>query len=486
MLAGIDVGSTGLKVSLFSEDGKRLQYAYREYSLEYRGSFVELDPEIWWRSFCGCIEELAGRCGPIELRGLAVSHANALILTDDRLRPLFPAIMQLDKRGETMVPLLNEEIGEASIFEITGNRNAAGYVWGPTLKWLSVHESETYRRIRYLFNPTSYLVMRLTGVYCMDHTRAATTMLYDIHQGEWSSKLCTYFQLPPETLPGLCCSNEIVGVTSGSGGLPSGIPVAAGAMDTVSAMAGLAASQVEDALILGSVGRFGLKVNRLDPRFLNTVTPDRNRYIAMTPVNNAGLAIRWARDLLLGSEERGKRTYDRLNRLAAQSPPGAEGLLFFPYLNGASCPNWDDGVRGSFVNIGARHGAEHFARAVFEGVAYTLAENLLALQKADAIHMPEHIFCGGGGAKSELWTQILCDVLGCGLTIPEYLETETIGCALMAGRAAGALDPQASWNRPLRTLQPDARNYRLYQERLGAFMDRYPLIQKMREEKPFL
>lgn len=479
MLAGIDVGSTGLKVSLFSETGERLQYAYREYMLNYHGSRVELDPEVWWRSLCSCVEEIAGKCSLSGLRGLAISHANALILADAELRPLFPAIMQLDKRGEEMLPLLDEELGGGHIFEITGNRIAAGYVWGPTLKWLSVHEPEAYRRVRYLFNPASYLVMRLTGAYCMDCTRAATTMLCDIRKGVWSSELCTYFQLPPEVLPKLCHGDEIVGATTGSGNLPSGIPVAAGVMDTVSAMVGLSSGQAEDALILGSVGRFGLKVRQLDRRFLNTVTPDRSACVAMTPVNNAGLAIRWARDLLLGST--GQRSYGQLNQLAAQAPPGADGLLFLPYLNGASCPNWDSGVRGCFLNIGAQHTRAHFARAVFEGVGYALAENLLALRKEGAIRSLDRIFCGGGGANSQLWTQILCDILGCGLIIPENLETETIGCALLAGQAAGALENRASWNRPLRTLQPNEEAHELYQQGLEAFISRYTLLREMQK-----
>lgn len=478
MLAGIDVGSTGLKVSLFSEAGERLGYAYREYALDYRDGQVVLDPEVWWRSLCSCVEELSSQWDLAALRGLAVSHANALILTDYRLRPLFPAIMQLDKRGESMVPRLTEELGGERIFALTGNRCAAGYVWGPTLKWLLAHESERYRQVRYLFNPASFLVMRLTGVYCMDHTRAATTMLYDIQKGEWSPELTAYFQLPLEALPRLCKGGEIVGETAGSGGFPRGIPVAAGAMDTVSAMVGLASGQAEDALILGSVGRFGLTVDRPDRRFLNTVTPDRSRLVAMTPVNNAGLAIRWARDLLLGAA--GEGGFDLLNQLAAQAPPGAEGLLFFPYLNGAGCPHWDSGVRGSFLNVESGHKAPHFARAVFEGVGYALAENLLALEEGGIRPSLDHVYCGGGGARSGLWTRILCDLLGCRLTIPEHLETETIGCALIAGQAVGALEEGGCWNRPLRTLEPDGKTHALYQERLHAFTSLYPLLRDAR------
>ncbi len=481
MLAGVDIGSTGLKVSIFSDHGERLRYAYREYVLEYQGNDrVVFNPEMWWNSFCSCVEEIAVSCDLREIKGLGVSHANSMVLTDESLAPLFPAIMQLDKRGSSMVPVLAEELGNDRIFEITGNNNAAGFVWGPTLKWLMENESELYHRTRHIFNPSSYLVMRLTGVYCMDHTRAATTMLYNIHAGEWDPTLCQYFHLAPEVLPRLCCSNEIVGETNGNGGLPAGIPVVAGAMDTMAAVVGLASGKQENALILGSVGRFVLAVDRLDRRFLNTVMPDRSSYASMTPVNNAGIAVRWIRNLLFNAAGNGGNGYDLLNRLAAQVPAGSDGLMFFPYLNGASCPNWDSSVRGSFSNLEAFHEARHFARAVFEGVGYTLAESLLILQQDVGIS-PEGIYCGGGGAKSDVWPQILSDIFGQPLIIPEHLETETIGCAILAGQATGVLPEISTWNRPARTVYPDPQMHAQYQDALRRFVAAYPLLRSMRE-----
>lgn len=466
---------------MFSEAGERLQYAYREYSLEYRGNDqVVFNPEMWWSSFCSCIEEIGAKCDLNALKGLGISHANSMILADAQVRPLFPAIMQLDKRGGSMVTVLAEELGNDWIFDITGNNNAAGFVWGPTLKWLLEYEGEAYRKVRYIFNPTSYLVMRLTGVYCMDHTRAATTMLYNIHQGQWDPTLCQYFHLTPEVLPRLCCSNEIIGDTTGSGGLPAGIPVVAGAMDTMAAVVGLASERQESALIMGSVGRFVLATNRLDRRFLNTVLPDRGSYACMTPVNNAGIAVRWIRNLLFNSAQEHANDYDLLNKLAAQAATGSEGLVFFPYLNGASCPNWDSTLRGSFTNIEAYHEAKHFARAVFEGVGYTLAESLLIFQKGGEL-LPERIYCGGGGAKSTVWTQILCDIFGCPLVIPENLETETIGCAILAGQATGSLASFSAWNRPAHMVYPDEERHAQYQERLQKFIATYPLLQAMRK-----
>lgn len=479
MLAGVDIGSTGLKVSVFSGTGERIRYAYREYSLEYRGGDqVVIDPEVWWESFCSCVEEIGKTLDLRGLRGIGVSHANAMVLADSRGKPLFPAIMQLDKRGAEMVPVLARELGNDRIFEITGNNNAAGFVWGPTLKWLWEREREAYRQVRWLLNPASYLVLRLTGAYCMDHTRAATTMLYDIRRRRWDPALCEYFHLAPEAMPRLCGGREIVGHTTGAGGLPAGIPVAAGAMDTISAVVGLSSGRQANALILGSVGRFALAAKQLDRRFLNTLTPDGGMYVSMTPVNNAGIAVKWVRDLLAPGTRGQADSFEMLNRLAGQVGPGAEGLMFFPYLNGASCPNWDNTVRGTFANIQAYHGPGHFSRAVFEGVGYTLAESLLIFLQNGG-ELQSLVYCGGGGAKSAVWTQILSDMLGQPLLIPEHLETETMGAAILAGQAIGALEEAVSWNRIIRTVYPNGENHRLYQELLRRFMEAYPAVRSL-------
>ena len=482
MLAGIDVGSTGLKVALFSERGQRLHYAYREYMLSFLdGGRVVIDPNCWWDCLCSCLKELGSRCDLRQLSGIAISHANAIILADEQLRPVCDAIMQLDKRGASMVPIIEKDISSDEIFRITGNNNTDGFVWGPTLKWLAMHRPDSYGRVRYLFNPSSYLVMRLTGVYCMDHTRAATTMLYDPHKRQWDEGLCRYFGLSMEQMPPLRLSSDIVGVTLAQPDicLPAGIPVAAGAMDTMSAVVGLGSGRQENALIMGSVGRFVLLPDHLDRRFLNTVTPDCGASASMTPVNNAGIAVRWARDMLFSGRAPGESCYDKLDQAAASVAPGADGLLFMPYLTGASCPLWDSTVRGAFLHMEAYHKAGHFARAVLEGVGYTLADSFRILRDEVGI-ADTPIYCGGGGSRSRIWLRILCDIFGQELVIPENLETETIGCAILAGMGAGVLSQGdlTTWNRAVDKLTPDPQAHRFYNERLEKFRSAYSLLRE--------
>ncbi len=475
MLAGVDIGSTGIKVSVFKENGQRIAYAYREYSLEYLGGDrVVIDPELWWDSLLSCLRELRSMDALNGITAIGLSHANSMVLADEHYKPVYKAVMQLDKRGAGEVSAIRKDLGADRVLSITGNAIREGYTWGPTFKWFQKNEPGILRGVHSVFNPSSYLVMKLTGVYCMDHTRAATTLLYDIEKGAWSEELCSYFGLQPSLMPAIVNSDEVVGRVRGEAvdaGLPEGAFVIAGAMDTVAAMIGLTAGRNDNVLIMGSVGRFALMQERSDPRFLNTVTYNRTARLCMTPVNNAGTAFRWARDLIFSQRADGDNCYPLMNALAEQIPAGSEGLLFLPYLNGTSCPEWDSTVRGSFLNIEAFHGPGHFCRAVMEGVSYALAQNYYILKNGTGIREGE-LYCGGGGANSTLWMQILSDTIDCRLHIPENLETETMGCAMLAGLGTGELDHQdlAVWNSLKTTLSPDPARRDFYREQLRKFI----------------
>lgn len=475
MLAGVDIGSTGLKVSIFKENGTRIAYAYREYALEYLGNNqVVIDPEIWWQSFLSCIEELKNLNVLSDIAALGVSHANAMVLADDHYNPVYKAIMQLDKRGAGEVRTIEKDLGSDKMLTITGNAIREGYTWGPSLKWFQKNAPEIYGTVRSVFNPSSYLVMKLTGAYCMDHTRACTTSLYDMENGKWSEDLCRYFGIDIRHMPTLCKSDEIIGTISGEAvdaGLPRGASVIAGAMDTVAAMIGLTSGHNNNALIMGSVGRFALIPNHADARFLNTVTFDQRSIISMTPVNNAGTALRWGRNLLYSERANEDNCYDKMDALASQVPQGSEGLIFLPFLNGTSCPDWDSSVRGGFLNIEAYHGPAHFCRAIMEGVSYTLARNYFILR--DEIGIQDGpIYCGGGGARSTLWMQIVADLINCELYIPQNLETETMGCAMLAGLSAGEIDSKdlLLWNSIRQTVLPDQKRGELYGNELSKFL----------------
>ena len=482
-LVGVDVGTTGLKVAFFRENGEVIDRAYREYRLSFpRSGWAEIAPEIWWESLCGCFGEIwrRGRAAAEDVAGLGITCTNALILLDKDGRPVAPAVMQLDQRAAACADRIRSDLGEERVFAKTGNRVSCGAFWGPTFQWFRENRPSVCRRARYLLCPTGYLVLKLTGVYSIDHSRAASTMFYHIHKKKWDPELCRYFGLPAGILPPIFKSCDVVGRVHSAGesatGLKAGTPVVAGAMDSIGALIGLGVGREKGALILGSVGRICMESEKLDMRFMNTVNFDASGTLLMTPVNSTGVSYRWIRDILFPGDGR-TDLFRAMDRMAEKVPVGSGGLLYLPYLSGERSPIWDPHARGGFLGLTVDHRREHLLRSVLEGVGFALAENFEIL-KNDLKVDPPFLVVGGGGAKSEVWVQIISNIFGKVFQIPAEKETETMGGAILAGLGTGAFPDLESirdtWNRVVKVVTPQNGAVEKYQKLLAVFKKLYP------------
>ncbi|GAB7056169.1 xylulokinase [Paenibacillus sp. YK5] len=479
LLVGIDVGTTGLKVALYTLNGQLVARAYREYSLSFpQNGWAEIDPEIWWEQLGDCMKEIRSQNG-VDLKavaGIGITCSNSLVLLNADQQAVLPAIMQLDQRAVRQAEAMKSEYGQEWVFQKTGNRVSSGAFWGPSLQWVRENRPSLYRQAQFFLVPTGFLVLRLTGVYSIDHSRATTTMLYNIHEKNWDAELCHVFGLSPEALPPIYPSHEMVGTIHKEGeratGLPAGTPVIAGAMDTVGALAGMGTGPDTGALIMGSVGRLCIESNELDIRFMNTVNYDASSSLIMTPVNSAGVSYKWAKQLFFSEDQGPGNIYKKMDRMTQAIAPGAEGLIYMPYLAGERSPIWDPHATGSFMGFTMKHGKGHFLRAVLEGVGLALAQNHEIL-KAELNIDPPFLMAGGGGAGSQVWMQIISDMLGKPLYIPEKLETETMGAAMLTGVGVGLFSDLSQvnkdWVRVSETVMPRMDVNAQYRELLSRF-----------------
>jgi xylulokinase len=481
LLAGIDVGTTGIKVALYTADGRLVDRAYREYSLSFpQNGWVEIHPDIWWQELCDCMKEIRerGQADLKEVAGIGITCTNSLVLLDAGKHILMPAIMQLDQRSVSQAEAIKDQYSEEWVFQKTGNRVSSGAFWGPALQWTRENRPALYKEARFFLAPTSFIVLRLTGIYSIDHSRASTSMLYNIHEKDWDAELCKVFGLAADILPPIYKSHEIVGVVDEKGesatGFLAGTPVIAGAMDTVGALVGMGAGADNGALIMGSVGRLCIESDQLDIRFMNTVNYDASRNLIVTPVNCAGVSYKWARNLFFSDDQGQTNTYEKMNQMASAVAPGSEGLLYLPYLTGERSPIWDPHATGSFVGMTLKHGREHFIRAVLEGVGLALAHNYEILRSELNID-PPYVVAGGGGAYSRVWMQIISDMLGKRIHIPEELETETMGAAILTGLGLGVFsglsDVCGSWVRISDSVVPRMDVHAVYRELLSQFKE---------------
>jgi xylulokinase len=465
-LVGLDVGTTGVKAIAISPDGDVIAAAEREYPLSTpRSGWAEQDPEDWWRASEAALGELPAATA-IGLSG----QMHGLVALDSADRVLRPAILWNDQRTAAECAEIEERVGLKRLIGLTGNRALPGFT-APKLLWLRKHEPEIYERIAYVLLPKDYVRMRLTGERAIDVADASGTLLFDVAHRRWSDELLEVLELPREWLPRALESPEVSGETA------DGVPVAAGAGDQSAAALGVGVDGPGPvSVVLGTSGVVfaALPGFAADPEarvhaFCHAVP---GGWHAMGVMLSAAGSLRWFRDASGGAE------YDELLAEAARWEPGAEGMLFQPYLAGERTPHADPDARGAFTGLQLRHDRGALTRAVLEGVAYGLRDSLELVRELGV--EPEVGRASGGGARSDLWLEIVASVLGIPLERTAATEGSAYGAALLAGVAGGAFadvhEAVARCVRPTSRIDPNPAWRDAYEHGYARYGRLYPAL----------
>lgn len=479
-LLGLDLGTSSVKALLMSEDGDTPGEGSASYPVHSpRQGWAESFPEDWWNAAVEATQAAVGPRGA-EVAAIGLSgQMHGVVLSDDRGRPLRPAILWADTRSAEQLATYRR-LGEDAR-ERLANPPAAGMA-GPSLLWLRDREPGAYASARRALQPKDWLRLRLTGEATAEPSDASATLLYDLRSDDWDYPVVEALGLHAGLLAPLVASAGVAGTLTREAaerlGLRAGLPVAAGAADTAAAMLGgglLRPGLVQ--LTVGTGGQIVAPKSNPEPdphrrtHLYRAATPDL--WYSMAAIQNAGLALEWARNTLGAS-------WDDVYEEAFAVPPGAGGVVFLPYLSGERTPRFDPDVRGAWVGLGLDHGRGHLLRAALEGVAFALREGLEALEKAGTT-VPELRLAGGGTAE-EPWQQLLADVLHRPLRmLPGGVAAvaSARGAALLAG-AASAVYP--SWEDIL-ALAPDPDHSVLpgkaahdYEAPYARYRDLYPAL----------
>ena len=449
-ILGIDIGTSRSKASLYSANGKLLSESSKNHTFTVpKKGYVEEDPEgQWWKA---TVENIKKVIKSKEFKGkkilaIGVSCANALVYVDKTGKALGPAIMQIDKRSLQEVKYINDKMGEDEIFAITGNRIAPGTFFLPSILWLKENRKDIFKGTHKFLSPSGFIVGKLTGKFSIDWTRACTTMLYDLKEKKWSEDIISKFEVPLNKLPDLHKSCQVVAEVDERAakitGLEKGIPVIAGAMDTVAAGIALDRRKTgESFLILGTVGRL-CKVlgaqSLLKKEFLNTIYDDEKKFLSIACTDSAGLSIDWFRKGF-GSEYKEKDSFDNLEKEAMESLPGSGGLIYLPYLLGERSPIWDPYAKGVFFGIDPLHKRGDFYRAVMEGIAFSLKENLELIESDIMADKKPLRICESGGGSSKFWRQIISDIIEREIMPCKIESPETLGVSALAAFGIGEI-----------------------------------------------
>jgi xylulokinase len=482
---GLDISTTGAKALLIDGAGDVVASATNPVSLSTpQPLWSEQDPHDWWE---GIVESIRTVLAEADVEGEAIravgltGQMHGLVLLDEEGEVLRPAILWNDQRTGEQCDEMRARLGKEHLIQVTGNDALTGFT-APKVLWVQEHEPEVYERAAQILLPKDYVRFRLTGEYATDKAGGAGTLLFDLEARDWSTEVVDALEIPeawlPPTYEGPAVTGEVSPEAAEATGLRAGIPVVGGGGDQAAGAVGVGA--VEPGIVSLALGTSGVVFAATPEPFIE---PEGRLHAfchavpgvwhLMGVMLSAAGSLRWYRDTLAPDLD-----YDDLLAPAADLPPGAEGLLFLPYLTGERTPHPDPLARGAFVGLTVRHTRAHMTRAVLEGVAFGLRDSFRLMQSTGL--EIQQVRVSGGGAQSALWRQILADVLDTALVTVNTTEGAAYGAALLAGVGAGAWESvPAACKATIRVVErtdPRPEAVARYDELYSLYRDLYPAL----------
>ena len=450
-----DLGTSGNKAALFSEEGKMLGSETVAYGVHYfNDTWVEQNAEDWWQAVCQSSKNLIASSGISPSDVAAVSFSGQMmgcLCVDKAGNPLRPSIIWADQRAQAQAAQIEQHISQEEFYQIVGHRNTASYGI-QKLMWVRDNEPEIYAKTHKALNAKDFIVQRLTGNFYTDYSDGNSMGCYDLKTHQWSTRILDATGIDPDKLPELKPSTFVAGTVTEKAaaacGLNVGTPVVLGAGDGVTANVG--AGSISPGKTYCSLGTSAWITTTseapiYDPE-MRTVTWAHAVPGLFAPngtMQYAGGAYGWLKDTICTMEvhqakENGTSPYEYMNEQIAQSAPGAGGVVFLPYLLGERAPRWDPFAKGAFIGMKPETTRGDMLRSVLEGATMNLAIVLDVLRTQVPI---TEIMALGGGAKGGVWRQIMADIYDAKITVPATLdEAGSMGAAVIAGVGVGLFD----------------------------------------------
>lgn len=484
---GIDIGTTAVKALVVNGSGSVVADAESPQDLSVpQPGWSEQNPSDWWQGTVEAVRAACAQAGINDVASIGLSgqmHSSVLLDASDEV--LRPAILWNDVRTTAQCRFITETLGKSELARFVGNPALEGFT-APKLLWVRDEEPNVFEKTRSVLLPKDYIRFLMTGEKAMEPSDAAGTLLFDIRENCWSAEMLSALELDAEWLPLIAGSDEITGRLTSSAadalGLRKGTPVVGGGADNAAASVG--SGVVVPGTMQTSIGTSGAVVApidrpRVDPEMrihsFNHAIPDM--WYLMGVVLSAGAALSWFRRALTGPQGSGP-SYDELTAEAAETPPGAGGITFLPYLTGERTPHADSNARGVFVGIHAGHERGHMVRAVMEGVTFALRDSLELMRglNADA----EEAVAVGGGARSPFWRQMQADVLGVPVATVGPSGGAPYGAAILAAVGSGAFSSVSeacqAWIQSIDRLEPNPNVHDAYEHAYERYGKLYPRL----------
>ena len=493
-----DIGTTGNKCTVFDGNGQEVMATSVPYDTIYpKPGWSEQDPHAFWQSVVTGTRELINRFGlhPKDIAVIGISgHMNGCIPMDGKGNVLYNNIIHSDCRTQSQCAFIQEYVDFNSFYQITGNRIDPHYTL-PKVLWLKDNYPDLYQQTRCFINTKDYISYCLTGnLGITDYSDASLTCMLDLSKGDWAYDMLKFLGLDADKLPSLHSSNETAGGLKKEAadllGLIPGTPVTVGGGDGACATRGSGVQNTGDTYnYFGSSSWIAnlsdAPILDKEARIFNYFDLDGKHMIVCGTVQSAAASYNWAMDML-GQEEGYKdpqELYDKMEALARSAPVGSNGLFFLPYLMGERTPLWDPNTRGAFVGFTLYHARSDMVRSVYEGVAYAL-RSVLDVFRENETNIRDMILIGGG-AKSRLWNEMLCNIFNIPVKVHNSPGVATsLGAAIAAGVGVGIFKDYESAIEPLfsREYSPIESEHKEYERHYDIYKSIYPGLKPVYDE----
>lgn len=488
-MIGVDIGTTSTKSVLYDENGQFIMKHNIGYELHTPNVDVsEENPDELFDAVLMTVKYVIreANIAKEDIKLISFSaQMHSLVAMDEQHQRLTENITWADNRASKYADRINQQHDGFNIYRKTGTPI---HPMSPLSKifWMKHEQPDIFNRTAMFADIKTYILYQLYETYVIDQSMASATGMFNLEQLDWDDDVLNLLGITRQQLPELVPTTHILkGMKKRYAtlmGVDENTPVVIGASDGVLSNLGVNSYRKgEVAVTIGTSGAIRTVIDkpRTDDKgriFCYVLTDEH--YVIGGPVNNGGVILRWLRDEILASEvETAKRLgvdpYDVLTQIASRVKPGADGLIFHPYLAGERAPLWNADARGSFFGLTLSHKKEHMIRAALEGVLYNLYTVYLALIEV-MNETPSTIKATGGFAKSEIWRQMMADIFDTHLSVPESYESSCLGACVLGMKALGEIDDFSVIEQMVGTTnehQPDSEIVDIYQQLVSIFIN---------------
>lgn len=454
-ILSIDLGTTSLKTAIYDTKGTLKASTVVEYTLlTEKANYVEAEPTVYLNAIKECLAKLREKqidLMMVAVIGFSVQGETFLVLDEDG-KPLRNAIVWMDNRAANQAEELREHFGDEQCYRVTGQVSFEACWPAAKILWLRQNEPEIFKKIRHVVLLEDYIIYLLTGKFVAEGSLLCSTEYWDIRSKKYWQEMLEYLGIDPAWLPEIREPGELVGTLNRKIAVELGLPetaiVSTGCLDQAAGAVGV--GNIRPGILSENIGA-ALAI--CVPTEKLTYDPNRQmpvHYFAlpdtymMHTFTTGGMCLRWYRDMFCPEEitvqnATGMDAYDIMSKEAAAVPPGSDGLITLPHLQGSMAPDVNLDAKGVFYGLTLMHRKGHFIRSIMESLGYIICRNLEAVG-AMGLEIDE-IRTMGGGSKSPLWNQIKSDITGKSLvTTYSSQDTACLGAAILAGKAAGIFE----------------------------------------------